>query len=184
MSLMLQNFILFQLGWFGCVISGASQDYSWAGMVIVAIIVVIHLSRAIDRRDEFMLIAATTILGTTWDSILTYAGLFDFSNGVIVSWLVPLWLVAMWALFATTLNVSMKWMKDRYVLAAVFGAAGGPLAYYAGHRIGAVDFSDTFKAMIAVGAGWAVIMPGLMLMTKRFNGYHRISPDTLEVKAV
>ena len=184
MSLMLQNFVLFQIGWFGCVISGASKDYSWAGMVIVAIIVTIHLSRATYMLDEIMLIATTTVVGTAWDSTLTIAGLFAFSNGVIISWLVPLWMVAMWALFATTLNVSMKWMKDRYILAAVFGAAGGPLAYYAGHRIGAVDFNNTLQAMIAVSVGWAVIMPGLMYMTKRFNGYHNSSREALEVKTV
>jgi hypothetical protein len=184
MSLMLQNFILFQFGWFACVFSGASRDYSWVAIVIVAIIVLIHLSRATDMRNEILLIMSTTALGTSWDSVLTFAGLFDFSSGLISNWLVPLWLVAMWALFATTLNVSMKWMKDRYVLAAVFGAAGGPAAYYAGHRIGAVDFNDTLNAMVAVSAGWAVIMPGLMLLTKRFNGYHNNSDKTLEVKMI
>jgi hypothetical protein len=116
--------------------------------------------------------------------MLTAAGFFEFANGVYVNWLVPLWLVSMWALFATTLNVSLKWLKDRYVLAAVFGAIGGPVAYYAGHRIGAVDFYNTLNSMIAVGAGWAVIMPVLMLIANRYNGYLDISRHQLEAKLI
>ena len=76
MSLMLQNFILFQLGWFGCVVGGASQEYSWVGVAVVALIVALHLARAVDMQDEIKLILATMILGTTWDSTLTAAGIF------------------------------------------------------------------------------------------------------------
>jgi hypothetical protein len=184
MPLMLQNFILFQIGWFGCVISGASENYYWAGIPIVTFIVAVHLARAVDMRNEIVLIILTMIVGTTWDSMLTAAGFFEFANGVYVNWLVPLWLVSMWALFATTLNVSLKWLKDRYVLAAVFGAIGGPVAYYAGHRIGAVDFDNTLNSMIAVGAGWAVIMPVLMLIANRYNGYLDISRHQLEAKLI
>ena len=180
MSLMLQNFILFQVGWFSCVIGGASNEYNWVGVAVVAAIIVVHMARAHDVRSETMLIIVTTMLGTTWDSGLTMAGLFSFANGVVVAGLVPLWLIAMWSLFATTLNVSMKWMKGRYLLAAAFGAIGGPLAYYAGHRIGAVDFSNTLAALLAVSAGWALIMPLLMAFSTKFNGYRSMQHNNYE----
>jgi hypothetical protein len=124
------------------------------------------------------------MLGTAWDSGLTLAGLFSFNSGVVLSGLVPFWMIAMWALFATTLNVSMKWMKNRYLLAAMFGAVGGPVAYYAGNRIGAVEFSDTTTALMAVAIGWSIIMPVLMALTTRFNGYRKIHANTYEVKAI
>ena len=184
MSLMIQNFILFQAGWLSCVLGGASKDYTWAGVAVVSVIVVIHLLRAHSIRNEIMLIAITAIVGTAWDSSLMMAGLFHFSNGVLITGLVPLWLIAMWALFATTLNVSMRWMKNKYLIASVFGAIGGPIAYYAGHRIGAVDFNDALTALLAVAAGWAVIMPGLMALTTRFNGYESVKSDQYEVKPV
>ena len=120
MSLMMQNFILFQLGWFCCVIGGASSRFYWIGVLAVAVIVAIHLLRASNRQDEIMLIIATTMLGTAWDSGLTMAGLLSFSNGVVLTGLVPIWMIAMWALFATTLHVSMGWMKNRPLLASVF----------------------------------------------------------------
>lgn len=184
MSLMLQNFILFQIGWLSCVIGGASSNYHWIGIAVVAAIIAIHLVRAETISNEFMLILITALLGTAWDSALMGAGLFDFSNGVVFDGLVPFWMVAMWALFATTLNVSMRWMKNRYLLASVFGAIGGPVAYYAGYRLGAVELSQTSTALIAVAAGWAVIMPLLMLLSTRFNGYREMERTTFEVKTV
>ena len=184
MSLMLQNFVLFQIGWFSCVLGGASSQYYWAGVVVVAAIIAVHLTRADSIRSEVLLIAITTILGTAWDSSLMLAGLFTFTNGFVLSGMVPLWMVAMWALFATTLNVSMKWMKNRYLLAAIFGAVGGPVAYYAGHRLGAVEFGNTASALAAVGVGWAIIMPLLMALTTRFNGYPNRQADSYEANPV
>ncbi len=184
MSLMLQNFLLFQLGWFSCVIGGASSQYYWIGVAAVAVIVAIHLARAQNAHDELMLVVITMMLGTAWDSGLTMAGLFSFNSGVVFPGLAPFWLIAMWALFATTLNVSMKWMKNRYLLAAIFGAVGGAVAYYAGNRLGAVEFSDTSTALMAVAIGWSIIMPVLMALTTRFNGYRQIHANTYEVKAV
>jgi len=184
MSLMVQNFLFFQAGWLACVLGGASADYSWVGIAVVAAVVAVHLQRAGNRQHEMLLIAITMVLGTAWDSSLMLAGLFTFSNGVVLAGIVPFWLIAMWALFATTLNVSMKWMKNRYLLAAAFGAIGGPLAYYAGNRLGAVEFADTGAALLAVGAGWAVIMPLLMVLTTRFNGYRFEGGKTCEAGAL
>lgn len=178
---MLQNFLLFQIGWFSCVIGGASSDYYLAGVVVVAAIIALHLVRASNVRDEITLIVITTMLGTAWDSSLMLAGLFTFTNGVVFSGLVPFWMIAMWALFATTLNVSMKWMKNRYLLAALFGAIGGPVAYYAGYRLGAVDLINAPAALLAVGIGWAIIMPLLMALTTRFNGYQNAQANSYEV---
>lgn len=184
MSLLLQNFILFQLGWFACVLGGASREYMWAGTVAAAIIVAVHLVRATNLRSEALLVLLTAAIGTAWDSGLMAAGLFIFNSGIVVSGLIPVWMIAMWVIFATTLNVSMTWMKGRYLLAALFGAIGGPVAYYAGHRLGAVDFNNTLMTMTAVAIGWSVIMPTLMLLTTRFNGYQERQPSSYQVKTI
>ena len=184
MSLMIQNFILFQIGWLSCVMGGASSSYHWFGVAVVTAIVAVHLARSYTVSNEIMLIVIATLLGTTWDSALMGAGLLAFNNGVVFDAIIPFWMVAMWALFATTLNVSMQWMKNRYLLAAIFGAIGGPVAYYAGHRLGAVEFSQVSTSLLVVGAGWAVMMPLLMHLSTRFNGYREIDRSSLEVKTI
>ena len=181
-SHIVQNFIFFQLGWLCCVIGGANANYSWAGVVVVALIVAIHLYRAIETRNEAILLALSVAIGTAWDSSLTMAGVLQFDNGLIFNAIAPYWLIAMWALFATTLNVSMKWMKGKYFLASLFGAVGGPLAYLAGHKLGAVEFSNTVTAMAAIGAGWAIIMPLLVILAERFNGYQETRQSAYELE--
>ena len=182
MPLLIQNILLFQAGWFICVIGGANPGYTWLGFIVVVAIMLIHLGRAPGIRNEITLLLLAMFIGTLWDSSLISAGLLEFTNDKATSGLAPYWLIAMWGLFATTLNVSMKWLKKKYLLAAMFGAIGGPLSYYAGHRLGAVGFSETGAALLAVGAGWAVIMPALMVLAERFNGYADIQEIPCEVK--
>jgi hypothetical protein len=46
-----------------------------------------------------------------------------------------------------------------------------------------VELSDTLSALAAVGVGWSVIMPMLMALTTRFNGYQSIEAnDTYEAR--
>lgn len=171
MSLIIQNFVLFQLGWLGCVMGGASQNMAWVGVAMVGSIIAVHLLRASSARQEVMLILVTVVLGTAWDSLLTSLGMYEFKSGMFITDIAPYWLIAMWALFATTLNVSMTWMKGRYLLAALLGLVGGPLAYYAGYKLGAVNFENTLNTLVTVGAGWFFIMPLLVLLSEKFNGY-------------
>ena len=77
----------------------------------------------------------------------------------------------MWALFATILNVSLRWLKGRWAVAALAGAVAGPLAYYGGSRLGALQFGNEGVALIALSLGWAVFTPLLMALSERYDGY-------------
>lgn len=170
MRMLVQNFVLFQLGWLACVLGGASA-YPWVGSLVVAGIIGIHLAYAEQVKPELILILCAIVIGTLWDSVLTSMGMMQFSNGTLIEGLAPYWLIAMWALFATTLNVSLNWLKNRVVLSALLGLVGGPLAYYAGHRLGAVQFPEISDSLIIIGGGWAVIMPLLAWIASQYNGY-------------
>jgi len=164
------NFVLFQLGWFACVLGGA-WSLPWLGTLSVLAILAYHLSIANDVSNELSLIGVALLLGFVWDSIMVSSGILTYQSGMFHSGLAPHWIIAMWALFASTLNVSLSWLKDRYLIAMIFGAAGGPLAYYAGLKLGAVDMPDQTLALSALAIGWATIMPLLMWVSKRFNGF-------------
>lgn len=178
MRLVLQNFILFQIGWFACVLGGAS-DYSWVGSLTVVAIIAVHLMHAKYVGPELRLILYTLAIGTLWDSLLTVTGLLQFHGGQFFDWLAPHWLIAMWALFATTLNVSMRWLQGRVFLAFLAGLIGGPLAYYAGHKLGAVNYSDPVLALSYVAVGWSIIMPLLSFLASKNDGYLLESKVTL-----
>lgn len=163
------NFVAFQLGWLGTVISAAMLQ-PWLGAVLIAAIVVLHLVRAERPRIDAQLLLLCAVTGGVWDSVLVVAGWVSYPSGMVVAGLAPYWIVMMWLLFATTLNVSMAWLKGRPWLAALFGLVGGPLSYLAGQRLGAIAFSEPLYALTALGLGWAVMLPALMRAAVLLDG--------------
>jgi hypothetical protein len=82
----------------------------------------------------------------------------------------------MWMLFATTLNLSLRWLKGRMLLAAVCGAVAGPLAYLGGEALGGVRFTDPTAGLAALAFGWSVLLPLLMTAAERLDGFAPARP--------
>ena len=68
------------------------------------------------------------------------------------------------------MNVSLRWMRGRYLLALVMGAIAGPLAYVGGAKLGGIVFIDKTAGLIALSVGWGLMMPLLVLLAERFDG--------------
>jgi hypothetical protein len=163
------NAVVFQIGWLACVLAGANQ-LPWLGTSAALAIVAWHISRSAGPRSELMLVLSAGVIGAVWDSLLVYAGWLQYPSGVLIEGTAPHWIVAMWLLFATTLNVSLRWLKKRLALAAALGAAAGPAAYFAGYKLGGVQITDFAPAMSALALGWTLFMPGLMALSNRLDG--------------
>jgi hypothetical protein len=166
---LIANFVAFQAGWFACVLGGA-QGWPWTGTAIAAAIVAGHVASARRPLEEFKLAAVAVLIGAVWDSSLVALGWTAYASGTLLPGTAPNWILALWALFATTLNVSFRWLHGRWLLAAFLGAVAGPLSYWAGVRLGAVRFVEPVSAVIALAVGWAVLMPALLALTRRYNG--------------
>ncbi len=164
------NFLLFQAGWFACVI-GAAQGQPWAGSLIALAIVAGHLARAAHPRGELALVLMAALIGALWDSALAATGWIAFVSGQWVAGTAPHWMIALWMIFATTLNVSLAWLKHRLLLAALAGSIGGPLAYFGGAKLGALEFVAPAPALTALAIGWGLLTPVLLLLARRFDGY-------------
>lgn len=164
----LVNFILFQLGWFSCVLM-AAQSLPEVGIVITILLVCVQLFLAGSRKNLLILITIVTLIGSAWDSLMTSTGILVFDAGMIVSFLAPGWIAAMWLMFATTLNVSFHWLFGRYWLAMLLGAVFGPLTYQAGAAMGAVVIPDNLLANSVIALGWALLMPLYIKLAEMFN---------------
>jgi len=160
------NVIQFQLGWFACVLA-AANDRAWVGALVALTLASIHIARAAAPRRELWLCLAAAALGLVLDSGMTLAGLVSYRSE-FPPWAPP-WLVAMWVLFATTLNVSMRWLRGRPVLALLLGAVAGPLAYLGGARLGAMELLRQRPALIVLAVGWAVALPLLTSIAARLD---------------
>ncbi len=169
------NFLLFQLGWFACVLGGAHQ-LPWFGVGVAGAIVLLHLRLAAEPRRELALIAAAGALGAVWDSALVATGLLAYPSGLLHPSLAPVWIIAMWMLFATTPNLSLRWLKGRPWLAAACGAVAGPLAYLGGEALGGVRFNAPAAGLAALALGWSLLLPLLMGAAVRLNGFAPLHP--------
>lgn len=166
------NFAAFQLGWFSCVL-GAANGMPTIGPVVAAAIVSFHVARAARPAEELKLVASALVIGAAWDSALVISGTLGFTSGAFAGHAAPPWILALWALLATTLNVSLRWLHGRWLLAAVLGAIAGPLSYWAGVRFGAVAFLEPVPAIAALAVGWGVMMPVLIAIARSCDGIGR-----------
>ena len=163
------NAAAFQLGWFACVLGGANQ-LPWLGTLVAVLIVSWHLSKAQRPGLEFALLAGVGTLGALWDSLLVAAGWLVYPSGTLMANSAPHWIVAMWVLFASTLNVSLRWLRGRWMLSTALGAIAAPLAYYAGAGLGGVVIPEPLAAFAALAMGWALFMPLLIRLSTRLDG--------------
>ncbi|MER2101391.1 MAG: DUF2878 domain-containing protein [Pseudomonas atacamensis] len=154
------NAVLFQLGWLACVLGGNSL---WLLLAVAAL--VIHLRWISSWAAEGRLILCVVIVGTAVDSVLRYLDVFRFADA---SPLIPLWLMLLWALLATTLRHCLAWSARPWWLASALGAVGGALSYYGGGRLAGVQFPYGEAAtLIVIGLLWAGLFPLLHLMARR-----------------
>lgn len=165
----LVNFVAFQAGWFACVLS-AANGLPWLGLLIVSLIVAMHLKTAGSPHHELKLLVLCVVMGLVFDSFLVSSGWLRYPSGMLFSGIAPYWILAMWALFSTTLNSSMDWLKGSLVLSSVMGAVFGPLSYLAGQRLGAIELIDFRSSLIALAVIWALVMPILTFAANRLDG--------------
>ena len=156
----LLNYGLFQVGWFACVLAGA---HGMTGVAVVAAGAVIAVSLwcfNTDRASDLRLFFAVTLIGFCMDTLNLQLRVFSLNGSPRFPQLCPLWLLAMWSMFAATLRGSLSWLAGRYGLAALLGAVGGTLSYHGGARFGAVTMHPNRAFSVAVLAlGWALVTP-------------------------
>ncbi|MBC3778003.1 DUF2878 domain-containing protein [Pseudomonas sp. SWRI99] len=154
------NAVLFQLGWLACVLGG---DSLW--LLLALAVLVIHLRWIGSWAAEGRLILCVVIVGIAVDGVLRYLGVFRFEDA---SPLIPLWLMLLWALLATTLRHCLEWSARPWWLASGLGAVGGAMSYYGGGRLAGVQFPyGEVATLIVIGLLWALLFPLLHVMARR-----------------
>jgi len=166
MNALLINLSLFKAGWLAAVFAAAAS-LPVLGTAVIGIAVAVHLWQSDEPRDELLLLALAAAVGFVWESLLVYAGIVQYGPNTALAATAPYWIVAMWVLFATTLNVGMRWLRKNLLVASLFGGLGGPMSFLAGEKAGAVTFPDTSTALVVIGLGWAVLLPLLVRFAAR-----------------
>lgn len=163
------NFLLYQIGWFGCVL-GAAWGYPVSGALLALLLIAVHLLLAESRQAELSLMLCACLLGVLIDSGQQALGVFTFKTDPDWPLWLPLWIFVIWAQFATLFRYALYWLAGRYLLAAGFGLVGGPLAYWGGVRLGAAEFGDNLLfSLVVLALVWALVTPLLFWLSARLG---------------
>lgn len=152
------NFVLFQLGWFACIL-GAAHGYVTMAVLFCLAVAAFHLWQSREPMQEGILLLKILALGIGADTLLLQTGSLVFESKGLLPGLSPIWMWSLWVILGCTLNESMSWLRGRYVLAAVLGAVVGPLSYLAGVKLGAASWGNETQAIVLLGLIWAIAMP-------------------------
>lgn len=152
------NYLLYQSGWFACIL-GAAWGWPVTGFLIAAALTAVHLCRSADPAIESRLVVLALALGLVVEAFQVRRGTYQFTSGVIVAWMSPPWLLMMWAQFATTFRSSLRAIMTSPARAALFGVLGGPIAFVAGERLGAVTLARPLApGLVRLGMAWGVAL--------------------------
>jgi hypothetical protein len=165
----LANFVIFEAAWFACILGVAHGVPSWGTAAVVAAIAW-HVAISARPATELALVGLLCTIGLVAESLVVAQGHVAYPAGQPVAWLAPYWMVALWGEFAIALNVTLRWLKGRPLLALVLGAVFGPLSFLGGVRLGGARFVDTRPALVTLACMWALLMPLVMALSDRFDG--------------
>ena len=162
----LLNLGCFQGTWLVAVF-GAATGRAWPGLVALAISIAVQSApRARVKLPSMGLLAISAAIGFAVDSALLLAELIGFPEQTRAGWPPPVWMSVLWINFATTLDESLAWAGQRRIVAALAGAAGGPLTYLAGQAAGVVRLESGPAAVVALTILWALAFPALAALAK------------------
>ncbi|KJV34869.1 hypothetical protein VI08_09750 [Luteibacter yeojuensis] len=158
------NFLGYQAVWFALVIGAAHGSTVPAMMAGVAFIAI---QGVLDPRpwDDARRIALALALGMVIDGIPAWLGWWHYASPspAVPPGGAPLWILTLWACFATTLDRSLSYVRPRPLIGALLGAVGGPLAYLGAARgWQAVTFTCPPALYLGwLGTAWALAIPAL-----------------------
>jgi hypothetical protein len=156
------NFIVFQACWFGSVL-GTANNLGWLGPLLVFFTVPLQIYILTENHKvEFLFVMICGILGFFLETIMIVGNVyipFDNSWGMFC----PPWMAGLWFNFAMLVSISLAWLKGKYVLAVLIGGVFGPLAYWGGEKLGAIELAtDNLRWFIPMVLCWALVLPFLV----------------------
>jgi len=161
------NIALFQVGWW-CAVLGAAHHDVLLGPCVIALVLLCYIVPNRRRIRALALVLMALALGAAAEMSLRALGMTAFATG---SWSiagVPVWMVALWGLFATTLTSSLRWLQGRWLLGSLVGAVGGSLSYVAGARLGALVLPASASLWV-IALLWALALPLMSELARRWE---------------
>jgi len=157
------NLALFQFGWLVCVLGGNAY-----AVAFTLIALLLHRWLVVENPREWKLIAGIVFGGCLWDVALAQSGVIRYGDDLVAG--IPLWLICLWILFATTFMHSLLWLRRFPWLAAALAGVLGPASYWFGSNLTEAELRAPVLASLAImAAGWALLFPAGIYVAGRLD---------------
>ncbi|MFD1216478.1 DUF2878 domain-containing protein [Microbulbifer celer] len=166
--------LLFEVMWFVCVFAPGTLLV----LVVTAGNLAVHyrlfcissplITSPRGLRSTLSWVVMISAIGIGMDTALFQAGLLIPANPETLGFGIPLWLACLWVNFALALRFAFVFLRKHLLLAAVFGAIGGPVSYLAGSKIAGevVLQSPIWLSLSVLGVLWAIFLAGAMKLAR------------------
>jgi hypothetical protein len=163
------NMVWMQALWFGAVI-GAAQGQPWLAPLLLTGFAFWEFQPTRRINGDFQLMLAAVLIGLILDTSWIKLGWLEYKADGAFSHRAPLWILALWAGLALTLNHSLAWLQSRLVLAALLGAVNSPLSYLAASRLGALNIvTESGAWFLGLSLSWAAALPLLLWLASHLK---------------
>ena len=163
MKAKLLNLFIFQAGWIVCVVGG-----NLYAMAYTAIALLVHHQYVLEKNSEWQLVAIVTVSGSLWDILMVRSGMVYYADSDFLG--IPIWLICLWALFATTFMHALSWLNRYLWIAAVFAAVLGPASYWFGSELNDTYFgTPILTSLVVMAVGWSTLFPAGIYLTRRYQ---------------
>lgn len=167
------NLIGYQAAWFVAV-GFAARGLAWPGMLACLGFAAISYWFSPMKRSDLWLVSTALLCGLLLDGTLAVTGWLQYA-APLPALPGPAWIATLWIAFAMTLQHSLQWLMARPVAALLFGAVGGPLAYWGASRgFHAVAFTMPVHATVLLSVGWGIAMSLLVFVARRSSPGHTV----------
>ncbi|RZA20088.1 MAG: DUF2878 domain-containing protein [Lysobacteraceae bacterium] len=167
------NLLGYQAAWF-IAVGFAARGLAWPGMLACLGFAALTWWHSPMKRSDLRLVVTALLCGLLLDGTLAATGWLRYS-APLPALPAPAWIATLWMAFAMTLQHSLQWLLARPSVAIVFGAIGGPLAYWGASRgFHAVAFTMPVHATVLLAVGWGVAMALLVAVARRTRPDHHV----------
>lgn len=161
------NVVAYDVGWTIAVLAAARDDFILSIGAMLGV-VLIHVALKFYSPREIPTLLLGVLVGAATDTLWLALGVFHLTAAPDNLALSAAWFLSLWLGFSSVIAVSLRWMWARPAIGLLFGALGGPLAYFIASKLGAITFAEpSWLALAAVSAQYAIIIPAWGFMLDR-----------------
>lgn len=167
------NLIAFNIAWWALMLTAPNPHPTTRliGPIVAVLVLALHFFWvSVNKKKDLYEVLVIAALGIILDSTLNITGVLTFTG--IQGFLVPLWLIFIWPLFATLISYTFVVIRNKLINQIIVGGLFAPFSYITGAKLGLLTINLDFKIYYIIHAlCWVVFFPLCFKISKKIKGY-------------